>query len=217
MKTKIMIVGMAVFMAVNGFGQTSNSNIPPSFQIGFGVGPNYTKMERYEYYINPIDNRLKRDKINPTSFVSSVILSYTPKFTYKRKDSTGSLVGEPFPAPGWFSFLSSFNLAEFNQTSGFNTQLSGGLGLGANIQNVFQIGLFWDVTQVKTLRDFYAKRTDSTIVINNIPLVSLDEKDSRFFKTEYLSSFSIKFIYMFGNRKDDEKTGLLNKGNKIDW
>lgn len=133
------------------FGQTPTSEpqLPPALQVGLGVGTNYTNVKQYDYYIDPRNNTLQRDEIDGTSFVGSVVVAYSPDFTYKRGD-------DKFKSPGPLSLLGSFNLAQLNTSTGFNTKFSGGLGIGANIQNVMIIGLMVDFTLVPTLRQSYA-------------------------------------------------------------
>ncbi len=203
------------------------SKLPPSVQIGVGIGPNFSG-QNWEYYISPLDNTLKRDYLSDVSLVGSVVLSYTPKFKYSRtttianpnfgKGKGGSgkerafvkqeVPNTDFKAPGWFTILGSFNLGQVNTSIGFNTRLSGGIGVGVNIQNTMQIGLFCDFTQVRALRSNYKDSLNKELRINNIPITSLDINDNRFFKNSSQPSFSIKFIYLLSRRKDDLETGL---------
>lgn len=220
----------AVFFETTGTNANSDlSKLPPSIQIGVGIGPNFSG-QNWEYYISPLDNTLKRDYLSDVSLVGSVILSYTPKFKYAKTETVlnpafnknkgkGDSGKEPefvkqeipnkdFKAPGWFTILGSFNLGQVNTSIGFNTRLSGGIGVGVNIQNTMQIGLFCDFTQVRALRSNYKDSLNKELRINNIPITSLDVNDNRFFKNSSQPSFSIKFIYLLSRRKGDMETGL---------
>lgn len=212
----------------NGDISDANYTLPPSLQIGVGIGPNFSG-QNWEYYISPLDNTLKRDYLTDVSMVASVIVSYTPKFNYvktrqvtnpKSESETreSKTIAEPIPnsdfkAPGWFTILGSFNLGQVNTSIGFNTRLSGGIGMGVNIQNTMQIGLFCDFTQVRVLRSNYKDSLDKQLLINNIPVTALDQSDNRFFKNSTQPSFSIKFIYLLSKRKGDIETGLSHEAN----
>jgi|GEM_PF-6364160 len=220
----------AVFYETTGTSANDDlSKLPPSVQVGVGIGPNFSG-QNWEYYISPLDNTLKRDYLSDVSLVGSVVLSYTPKFKYAKTNTisnpafnkgkgTGGSGKEPefikeevpntdFKAPGWFTILGSFNLGQVNTSIGFNTRLSGGIGVGVNIQNTMQLGLFCDFTQVRTLRSNYKDSLNKELRINNIPITSLDVNDNRFFKNSSQPSFSIKFIYLLSRRKGDIETGL---------
>jgi hypothetical protein len=202
------------------FGQTATvtnslappeENIPSAFQVGFGVGvnKNISKTGSYNYYISPIDNTLQRDKINDVSYVGSVIISYTPLWTFVKIDNDKNPIsGSAFKAPGLFSILASLDLANFNSSTSFNTKLNGGIGFGINIQNVMQIGLFVDFYQEKVLRSGIANNLHSKITINNSDLTSLDPNDSKYFYNDFKQSFSLKFIYNFSKHKSDIRTGI---------
>jgi len=208
----------------------SKYTLPPSIQLGLGFGPNISG-KNYEYYISPLKNTLERDYLSDIVFVGSVVLSYTPKFNYVKTRSryvdkvengnnvrvkeTEIIEGSDFKAPGWFSILGSFNMGEFTTSLGFNSRLSGGLGVGINIENTLQIGMFCDFTQVRQLRSTYTDSIGKSIIINNIPLTNLDINDNRFFKTTSKPSFSIKLIYLLSRRKTDVQTGL-GKGENIE-
>lgn len=183
---------------------------PGPLQVGLAIGANYMPRNLYDYYISPVTGRLQRDPISKLNFVGSVVVSYTPLFTYLK---TGT-AGPTYRAPGWFSILGSFNLAQLNTSTGFNTKLSGGLGLGANIQNIVHIGLFVDFTEVKMLRQSYADSLGKQLVVNNSPLASLDSENKAYFRNDFIPSFSLKLVYIITRRNSDVKSGAGNEDPK---
>jgi hypothetical protein len=181
--------------------EATDTTFPSPFQIGLGFGVNHTNMRQYDYYISPLDNTLQRDEIDGTSAVGSVVLAFTPLFTIEKESKM-------VKAPGPISIVSSFNLAQLNSSTGFNAKLSGGLGLAMNIQNAFLIGLFCDFTQVQMLRSGLQDSLGKKLVVNEIPLVTMDRNDSRYFRTEFIKSISLKFVYVITRRNTDIKSGV---------
>lgn len=189
---------------------SNEENFPPPLQVGLSVGINYTNVKQYEYYIDQRNNTLERDEIDGTSFVGSVLIAYTPLFTFKNVTT-----GNYFKSPGPVSILGSFNLGQLNTSTGFNTKFSGGLGLGANIQNVMIIGVMVDFTMVPVLRESYAANLGQQIVVNKIPIVTLDESNKTYFRNAFVKSVSLKFIYNISRRSGDAKSGFgTEKGLK---
>lgn len=199
--TILLLTFMVSDMALLGQTSTTQSQFPPALQVGLGVGANYTNVKQYDYYIDPRNNTLQRDETDGTSFVGSVVVAYSPDFTYKRGNTK-------IKSPGPLSLLGSFNLAQLNTSTGFNTKFSGGLGLGANIQNIMIIGLMVDFTLVPTLRQSYSDSLGKQIMVSNIPIVSLDETNKTYFKNTFVRSISLKFIYNITRRKEDAKSGF---------
>lgn len=179
-----------------------------SFGIAIGLGPNWNRQTTYDYYVSPYDTTLRRDKLNSTSFVASLLLTWNPLFNYKRfKDGDSTIAtGESFRAPGKFGIAIGFNFAEVSSSTNlqYNFRLSGGIGILGNLGGGFQIGLFHDWTQQKVLR------TDMESYIGKkYPFADLTNLDSRLFTTQFIPSISFKCIYKF-KASTGERRGLLN-------
>ncbi len=175
----------------------------PPFQIGIGVGFNHAMDPEYDYYISATNGTLQRDLANRNSFVASVVVAYAIPFKYRQVHKDGKPIGELQPVPGPFSILSSFNIAEVNSSTAFNTSLSGGLGLGFNLNNVMHIGVFCDITKGRFLRSAYADSVGKKIVVDTTPLTSLDRTDNRFFKDGVTPSLSLKVVFVINRRRTD--------------
>ena len=83
----------------------------------------------------------------------------------------------------------------------FNQKIDGGLGLGYRLNHDLQIALTFEKISVRQPRDFLFDYQNQVITVNGQPLTTLNTDDTGYFKTDYLSALSLKFVYILSGRK----------------
>ena len=184
--------------------------INKGYHIGVSLGVNRAFNKLYEAVISPIDNKLSLNTMQRSAFVMSTVVAVPLSKgelggSYSRRiDGQGKAYGPVYYVPYGLYLVAAINLTTFHdamQGGVFNQKIDGGLGLGYRLNHDLQIALTFEKVSVRQPRDFLFNYQNQVININGQPLTTLNPDDNSYFKTDYLSSLSLKFVYILSGRK----------------
>ena len=163
----------------------------PRVQAGLSLGWRVLRArdtEGREAAISPIDGKVTRTNADRSSVVLSGVLT-----VYPWQDATGGK-SHRFRNLG---FLANINFADFtaDRTSVFNKSVEGGLGLALRLADDFAFGVTIERGFARRLRPSFP--TGAPIVVDNVNLKTLDNKNDAYFYDDNVTAFSFKWIYVF--------------------
>lgn len=180
------------------------------FNVGVSLGINQVLGNLYEATINPINHQLALSRFQRSAFVVSTVIAVPLSKgelggSYARRlDGQGKTYGPVYYVPYGLYLIAAVNLTTFHDAMKggvFNQKIDGGLGLGYRLNYDLQIALTFEKVSVRQSRDFLFDYQNQVIPINGQPLTSLSIDDNNYFKTNYLSALSLKFVYVLSGRK----------------
>lgn len=180
------------------------------FNVGVSLGVNRVFDKLYEATISPVDNKLSLNRLQRSAFVMSTVIAVPLSKgelggSYARRlDGQGKAYGPVYYVPYGLYLIAAVNLTTFHDAMKggvFNQKIDGGLGLGYRLNHDLQIALTFEKISVRQPRDFLFDYQNQVITVNGQPLTALNTDDTGYFKTDYLSAFSLKFVYILSGRK----------------
>lgn len=162
--------------------------------FGFSAGFSQQFSRQYDYFLDPANNFLQKQKLGKTSLVISTVASIKlSKLSVQKKGADGNFkntfVRTGIPAPQkemrnnkeikafsgesslenakWhekFVLNLALNLAEIGSDVSFNKQIDGGLGLGYLLTADVQLAAFFDLIRVRQLRDYIVSNYENKII-----------------------------------------------------
>jgi len=193
-----------------GEADTVQFRVNKGLHVGVSLGINHTLSRLYEATISPIDNRLSLSPMQRSALVMSTVVAVPLSKgelggSYARRlDGQNKPYGPVYYVPYGVYLIAAVNLTTFQDAMKggvFNQKIDGGLGLGYRLNSDLQIALTFEKISVRQPREFLFDYKDKVITINNQPLTSLDINDNNFFRTDYLSALSVKFVYIISGKK----------------
>ena len=113
---------------------------------------------------------------------------------------SGNPTGDPYFVPLGLSLIATINLINLNSSLGgsgaFNQKLDGGLGIGYMFGENVQLALTYELISIRQPRDFLKDYEGKTIKVNNQNLPNISFDDNNYFIDKYISSISLKVIYI---------------------
>lgn len=180
------------------------------FNVGVSLGVNRVFDKLYEATISPVDNKLSLNRLQRSAFVMSTVIAVPLSKgelggSYARRlDGQGKAYGPVYYVPYGLYLIAAVNLTTFHDAMKggvFNQKIDGGLGLGYRLNHDLQIALTFEKISVRQPRDFLFDYQNQVITVNGQPLTTLNTDDTGYFKTDYLSALSLKFVYILSGRK----------------
>ena len=218
MKKSIIIFTVLLFSACFAFAQNTVDLKDVTF--GVGIGPAYSFDQVYDYSLTTdAAHMLKLQPLSKGAFVISSVmivklkkLSVDPvrnnlvaqsKKTEYAKDSkttTPSTAG----FADRFSIIVGINLADISSNISFNKSINGGLGVGYFVADNLQVGLFWDISQVRQLRNYVVAAYQDKSIPNGdgTNYNALDPTDNNLFYNKTITGLSFKLIFSIAGKKN---------------
>ena len=216
---KLILLCIPIFIARYSYSQATDL---VGVTFGFAAGYSYSLNKTYDYSLTPDANHaLKLQPLSQNAFVISAV--GTVKLSKIAFDQTNSkfirqsdvetynsnlLVGSTTPANDLpfrerFSINFSLDLVNVNSDVSFNKQVSGGIGFGYFLTQNLQVAAFFDVSQIRQMRDYIVSTYQDKPIPNSATTNynALDTKDNNLFYDKTVNGISVKLIFSFGNKK----------------
>ncbi len=173
------------------------------FKLGFSVGLRVLAGASAgllrDASIEPATGNVRVDPLDRTATMASGVLAVFPQAKHP---------GRCAKAPddcraGWLwrmGFLANIKLAAFgaDESSSFNQSIEGGIGPAFRFSDDFAIAATIERVFSRRLRNFVTVGSplyDSAYAATRKPLTALKSDDDRFFRSDNLTAFSVKFVY----------------------
>ncbi|WP_448700931.1 hypothetical protein ACFGVR_02590 [Mucilaginibacter sp. AW1-3] len=220
---KLLLLSALLFIVRSSYAQATDL---VGVTFGFSAGYSYSFNQIYDYSLTPDANHaLKLQPLSQNSFViSSAVMVKLGKVAYDQTSHTfikqagvtkynKSFLEKNSPpaltksdSVSFLDHLSlnlSLDLINVSQDVSFNKRISGGIGIGYFLTHDLQIAAFYDITQVRQMRDYIVKSYENNPIPNSATTNynALDTKDNTLFYDKTISGFSIKLILSLANKK----------------
>jgi len=220
MKKLLSAIALLFLLSGIAFAQTTVDLNGVTF--GFGAGPAYSFDRTYDYSLTTdAAHNLKLQPLNKGAFVISSVLmvklgkvstdptnetlvKQAKKSDYESLASTKAT--KEAATADFYDRLSinlAIDLANVSSNVSFNKNVSGGIGLGYFITNNLQLAVFYDISQVRQLRDYVVSSYQDKPIPNSDGknYNALDTSDNNLFYNKTISGLSFKLVFSIANKK----------------
>ena len=196
--------------------------------FGFSAGFSRLFKRQYDYFLDPANNYLQKQKLGKTNLVISTVASVKlSKLTLQKKEKGYSLVRTGIPEKKFddntflktptdeislenarwhekFVLNLALNLGEIGSDVSFNKQIDGGIGLGYLLTADLQLAAFIDIIRTRQLRDYIVSSyKNKTIPKGSEFYTALDPSDNNLFYNKTFTGMSLKLIIALNPKKNN--------------
>lgn len=178
--------------------------------IGLGAGYNWLSEDIFDYSLSTDSiGVLQTQELSNRNFVLSSVVVFRlgdPKVETSGTSFMEKTGDNKVLFKDRISLNLSINLLDISSDNvTFNKLIDGGLGIGVFINSYAQIGVFYEISRYRQMRDYVVDSySGKPIPKGNDYYNALDPNDNQLFYNATTSSFSIKAIFVIPNKEEQQ-------------